>query len=452
MAPPSRVLRVFLMITTSVGVRDAHSPRLDARWPGADGDAVRFNERHPRTVAGLPYSPSMRTVAMPHLVLSGVLAVLPVVGRPQAPPVGAPLDALVSRALRATGARGMAIAQIDDGQITGTHAYGVRNAAGDPLQPRTIMYGASLTKAVVAYTVMQLVDEGRIDLDKSIATYLPRPLPDYETEDKYAAWSDLATDQRWRQLTPRILLTHGSGFANFGFLEPDRRLRFHFDPGTRYAYSGEGFILVQFVLERGLGLDLGREMQRRVFDRFQMPDTSMMWRAAFGANLADGWDAAGKAVPHDERSTTRAAGSMDTTLADFAQFAAAYVRGDGLSARGRAELVRPQRAISTASQFPTLQPELPPAERRADLSAGLGVVTFRGPQGAGFFKGGHDDITGNLWVCLERRRHCVVLLANDVRAEAAFPAIVEFILGDTGLPWSWEYGDMVRWMDSNCAR
>ena len=365
---------------------------------------------------------------------------------------GTPLDALVGRAMRATGAHGLAVAVIDAGDVTDLHAYGQRNAAGDPLQPRTIMYGASLTKAVVAYTVMQLVEEGRIDLDTSIAAYLPRPLPDYETENRYAAWRDLADDPRWRRLTPRILLTHGSGFANFGFLEPDRRLRLHFDPGTRYAYSGDGFILLQFVLERGLGLDLGQELQRRVFDRFHMTDTSMAWRPAFAANLADGWDADGHAVAHDERSTPRAAGSMDTTLANFAQFAAAFVHGDGLSPASRAELVRPQRAITTASQFPTLQPELPPADRRADLAAGLGVVTFSGPYGPGFFKGGHDDSTGNLWVCLERGQRCVVLLANDVRAEAAFPALVEFVLGDTGLPWSWEYGAMPRWTDSNPAR
>lgn len=365
---------------------------------------------------------------------------------------GAPLDALVGRALQGTGAKGLAVAVIDAGHVTEMRAYGQRNAAGDPLQPSTVMYGASLTKAVVAYLVMQLVEEGQINLDASIAAYLPRPLPDYETENRYAAWRDLAGDSRWRRLTPRILLTHGSGFANFGFLEPDHRLRLHFDPGTRYAYSGEGFILLQFVLERGLGLDLGQELQRRIFDRFHMTDTSLMWRPAFAANLADGWDAAGQAVAHDERSTPRAAGSMDTTLADFAQFAAAFVRGDGVSAASRAELVRPQRAITTASQFPTLQPELSPADRRADLAAGLGVVTFSGPHGPGFFKGGHDDSTGNLWVCLERGRRCVVLLANDVRAEAAFPALVEFVLGDTGLPWSWEYGAMPQWTDANPAR
>lgn len=61
----------------------------------------------------------------------------------------------------------------------------------------------------------------------------------------------------------------------------------------------------------------------------------------------------------------RAAGSMDTTIADMARFAAGYVRGDGLSATMRKELVRPQLPITTASQFPTLQPELPKALQRA---------------------------------------------------------------------------------------
>jgi hypothetical protein len=71
----------------------------------------------------------------------------------------------------------------------------------------------------------------------------------------------------------------------------------------------------------------------------------------------------------------------------------------------------------------------------------LGVVTFEGPQGRGWFKGGHNDSTGNMWVCLERSGQCVVILSNDVRAEASFPGIVRELLGETGLPWQWEYGE-----------
>ncbi|MDY7224897.1 serine hydrolase domain-containing protein [Hyalangium rubrum] len=365
----------------------------------------------------------------------------------EVPPVPgmAELDAEVERAMAATGAKGLALAVIDNGRVVAARAYGARNAKGDPLRTDTVMYGASITKTVFAYLVMQLADEGRLDLDASIARYLDRPLPDYADEDRYSTWSHLADDDRWRAITPRILLTHSAGFANFGFLEPDGRLRIHFNPGSRYAYSGDGIILLQFVLERGLGLDVGAELQRRVFDRFGMRNTSLRWRPDFARNLADGWKTDGSVEPHDERSTVRAAGSMDTTIQDLALFAAALARGEGLSPRALAEMTEPRLRITTRSQFPTLQDELPQEQQRWDLAAGLGVVVFDGPQGRGFFKGGHNDSTGNTLVCLPRGRRCVLILANDVRAEAAFPRLTSFVLGEAGVPWKWEYGDKAFW-------
>lgn len=351
------------------------------------------------------------------------------------------LDENVKAGMARTQTQGIAVAVIENGKVKIVKSWGKRNAKAEPLTTDTVMYGASLTKAVFAYTVIQLVEEGKLDLDAPIARYLPKPLPEYtDEEEKYAGWHNLAGDERWRKLTPRILLTHSSGFSNFGFLEPDGKLRFHFDPGARYAYSGDGMILLQFVIERGLGLDLGKEMQRRVFDRFDMKTTSMIWRADFANNLADGWKADGSIEPHDERSKTRSAGSMDTTIADFAKFAAAYVSGNGVSKKSRRALTAVQLPITTASQFPSLQPELARDAQLKNLAAGLGVVTFSGPKGRGFFKGGHNDSTGNMWVCLERRKSCVVILSNDVRAEPMFPAIAKLVLGETGMPWAWEYG------------
>ncbi|MDR7331567.1 serine hydrolase domain-containing protein [Roseateles asaccharophilus] len=373
--------------------------------------------------------------------IAGLLAALPLlaVAAPTLPDRTA-IDAEVARLMAASQAQGLALAVIHEGRVVHVAAYGKRNAAGEPLQTDTVMYGASLTKAVFGQVVMQLVEAGRLDLDKPLVSYLDKPLPDYPRDSKYGPWHHLAKEPRWRQLTARMLLTHSGGFANFAFLEPDGRLRMHFDPGTRYAYSGEGLILLQFVLEKGLGLDIGDEAQRRVFTPLGMTRTSLMWRADFRPNLADGWTEEGKTEPHDERSRVRVAGSMDTTIADMARFAAGYISGMGLSPAGAAELTKAHLPITTASQFPTLQPELPPAQRRADLAAGLGVVTFTGPQGPAFFKGGHNDSTGNTWVCVKAGQRCVVILANDVRAERAFPRLVEFILGETGTPWRWEYG------------
>ena len=364
-------------------------------------------------------------------------------------PTSDAIDARVRAAMASTHANGMAIAVIDDGKVTYVQAYGIRNAKSDPLQTDTVMYGASITKTVMAYTTLTLVDQGTIALDTPLNDYLEKPLTTYGEGEphlaKYGPYRDLSGDERWRTITARMALTHSTGFHNFWFIEPDRKLRIHFDPGSRYSYSGEGLSLLQFTIEqgarsKGLGLDV-KQLTDAIFARLGMTRTSLQWRADFRPNLADGWNDKGEPVEHDERSNVRVAGSMDTTISDLSKFIAALVRGDGLSTRSRAEMVQPSLHIGTAHQFPNFAPELPSAEQRPDLAAGLGVIVFDGPQGRGFFKGGHNEITGNSFVCIERSRRCVLLLSNDVRAEASFADLVRFVLGDTGVPYDWEYGD-----------
>jgi CubicO group peptidase (beta-lactamase class C family) len=336
--------------------------------------------------------------------------------------------------------QGMALAVIDDGQVRSVQAWGWRDADKRlPLQTDTVMYGASLTKAAFAYMVLQLADEGRLNLDTPIDRLLPKPLPAYD--QKPYDFSSLAKDERWRLLTPRILLTHASGLANLRWLEPDGRPRFRFTPGDRYAYSGEGIQILQLIVEHGLKLDPEAEMQRRVFDRFGMTRTSMRWRPDFADNFAVGYALDGSAQGHGKRTVASAIGSMDTTIADQARLWAGIVRGDGLSPAARAAFIHAWRPIRSAHQFPTLAPQ---DGRNAvnwpqRLSAGLGVLVFRDRSGPAWFKGGHDDGAGNMVLCLESGRRCVVMLANDVRAERMYPGIAAQVLGPNDMPWSWEY-------------
>ncbi len=351
--------------------------------------------------------------------------------------------------MKRTHGQGMAVAVIDHGNVRFVTALGARNAKGDPLTTDTVMYGASLTKTLFAYTVMQLVDAGKIKLDTPIKEDLDQPLPSYGPDpvfpDKYGPFKDLAGDPRWEKITPRMCLTHSTGFSNFWFIEPDQKLRIHFEPGTHFSYSGEGFSLLQFVLEhgreaQGLGVDVA-DLTKAIFERLGMTRTSLVWHNGQDPNVADGWNDQGKPQPHDKRSKVRVAGSMNTTISDFAKFTASLVQGAGLSPAARSEMVRPVLHISTATQFPLFLPDLPLAEQRKDLYSGLGVILFTGPQGKGFYKGGHDGQTANTMVCVEANQRCVLILSNDVRSEAGFPDLVKYILGDTGVPYDWEYGD-----------
>ncbi len=107
------------------------------------------------------------------------VAVCLVVVVAQTIPSDAAIDAEVSKIMTHTHAKGMAVAVIDHGKVRYVQAYGVRNAKGDPLTTDTVMYGASVTKAVFAYTGMQLVDQGKLKLDTPLKDDLDKPLPSY---------------------------------------------------------------------------------------------------------------------------------------------------------------------------------------------------------------------------------------------------------------------------------
>ena len=128
-----------------------------------------------------------------------------------------------------------------------------------------------------------------------------------------------------------------AGFHNFWFIEPEQKLRIHFDPGSLYSCSGEGFSLLQFTIEnaakaKGLGLDV-KDLANAIFARLGMTRTSLQWRGDFRDNLAAGWNDKGEPQEHDERSNVRVAGSMDTTISDLSTFVSALVRG--ASSEGR---------------------------------------------------------------------------------------------------------------------
>src|SRR3984885_3540343 len=153
----------------------------------------------------------------------------------QTMPTGSAVDAEVSKIMTGTHAEGMALAVIDHGKVGYVQAYGIRNAKGEPLTTDTVMYGASLTKTVFAYTVMQLVDQGKLNLDTPLKDDLDMALTSYGPDpvfpDKYGPYKDLADDPRWEKITPRMCLTHSTGFSNFWFIEPDQKLHIHFEPG-----------------------------------------------------------------------------------------------------------------------------------------------------------------------------------------------------------------------------
>lgn len=120
------------------------------------------------------------------------------------------VERIVARRMTDAHVPALAMAVIDHGEVVYMAGFGYRDVERRlPITDTSVMYAASLTKAMFAHLVMQLVDDGTIALDTPIKAYLPKPLPAYE---KYA---DLAGDARWERITPRMLLSHSSGLPNW---------------------------------------------------------------------------------------------------------------------------------------------------------------------------------------------------------------------------------------------
>ena len=346
----------------------------------------------------------------------------------------ADIDRTVRQLMDSARVPGLAVALLENNRVRYLRTYGYRNLATKaPLEPQTAMYGASFSKAVFAYLVMQLVQEKQLDLDRPLHEYLAKPLPEYE------AYRDLAGDERWRRITARMALTHTTGLPNWRWLDPEKKLRFKFAPGAQYWYSGEGLQLLQVAVEALTGQGLAQLSEERVFRPLKMSRSSYVWQPAFEPNFALGYDEQGQPLEKRRRSKAQAAGSLETTPEDYATFLAAVMQGRGLSTAAKREMLRRQVRIPYRAQFgPLAAVAAPDSNRAIGLGYGLGWGTFESPHGPAYFKEGHDDGWENHSVVFGDRKTGLLLMSNSSNADTIFKALLERLLGDTATPWQWE--------------
>ena len=343
------------------------------------------------------------------------------------------IETRVARMMASSCVTGLGIAILNDNKIVYTKSFGLRDKDRKlPLTGDTVMYGASFTKAVFSTLVAQLVVEGVLDLDVPIQRYLPKPLPDYDN------YRDLADDLHYQTITLRMLLNHTAGFANFRWLNASKKLEIKFTPGSRYAYSGEGINLAQFVIETTTGKRAGDLIQERIFNPAGMHNTSMQWQDRFNDNLAVGHDKDEKSLGHTKRKKVNAAGSMDTTLNDYAHFIQGVMQANIISKEAKAIMLAPQIAINTPTQFPTLSTTSSDDNKQIQLSYGLGWGIFQTPHGKAYFKEGHDDGWENHSVVFDEQKTAVVIMSNSANGDHIFKDLLALLIQDVYTPWKWE--------------
>lgn len=181
------------------------------------------------------------------------------------------------------GIPGLSIAVMDEGKIVWARGFGVREAgAADPVTERTLFQAASISKPIAAFAVMQLVKEGKLDLDADVNTYLTSwKLPD----------SPFTADQK---VTLRRILSHSAGLTVHGFAgypvgaalptipqildgEPPSlspAVRSERAPGINFKYSGGGTTIAQLVVSDVTGVDPPTYLQEHVLTPLGMTSST----------------------------------------------------------------------------------------------------------------------------------------------------------------------------------
>ena len=275
----------------------------------------------------------------------------------------------------------LAMIIIEDGEIVGSHYQ----SKGAPVGPGTRFQVASLSKWLAAWGVMKLVEEGRLDLDTPVNTYLTRwQLPDGPFDED--------------GVTIRRLLSHtaglgdGLGYDGYASAEDVQTLEQSLsrasdaspnaagsvevtsEPGSEWNYSGGGYTLLQLVVEEVSGQSFATYMDQAVFDPLAMDDTSFNHSDAVQrGDVAENFNPDGRAEPF-RHYTALAASSLFTTAGDMARFLVAQAPGQEnpvLSEATRAQMRVPHGR-----------------ELGADIW-GLGTMLYA-ENGSGDFIVGHD--------------------------------------------------------------
>lgn len=213
--------------------------------------------------------------------------------------------------LEVTRVPGVAVAGIKDALPYQLFA-GVERAGGPPITARTRFPAASLSKPVFAWAVQNLVKQGKLDLN--------RPLQDYV---------DLGLEGTARKITALHVLTHSTGLANWRF-QPNQPLASAFEPGTRWQYSGDGFVLLQRVVEKIVAQPIAEYMRTAVLEPLGMTQSTFAWTPEIQTTAALGHDRQGALLErslafYEQRNyETLKKANVNPASATYEQITAAY--------------------------------------------------------------------------------------------------------------------------------
>jgi CubicO group peptidase (beta-lactamase class C family) len=297
----------------------------------------------------------------------------------------------------------ISIAHIEAGKIVFTGAYGMQ-APGVAATTKTLYNIASLSKPISAEVILRLASENRLTLDEPMYLYWTDP--------------DIANDERRKLLTPRIALSHQTGFPNWR-RQTNHVLTFTHAPGETYGYSGEGYEYVARFAEKKLGTDFEVLAQRMVLDPIGMRDTAYTRRPWFDGRIALPTDPEGKTLEPEIADKWIASDMVYTTPTDYAKFMHSVMRGEGLTIaiareQSRVQVVEKSALCRTAKA--TGCPE--------QAGFGLGWEVFKIGADTFLTHGGSDEgVSTFVYINLTRRTGTVIFTNSSNGLKMVLPVL-----------------------------
>jgi CubicO group peptidase (beta-lactamase class C family) len=261
---------------------------------------------------------------------------------------------------------GLALGVIADGGLAWFHGHGLADvAAKTPITEDTIFRIASITKTFTAVAVMQLWEQGLVDLDAPGNDYLRTfQLVPVKSSLRPATVRHLLTHTAgvgyWRRLTDLFQPGVGSGVRAGRSGAPPlaqyyrRGLPVDVEPGTKWAYSNHGFAALGQIVEDVSGQPLDRYFRDRIFDPLGMEHTDLIRSDRVRPNLATGYvlRSHGLKPVADREVPTPGGGGVYSTTADIARYVAALLR---IANNEQGSVLKPE-TVATMFQ-PHFQPD-----------------------------------------------------------------------------------------------
>jgi CubicO group peptidase (beta-lactamase class C family) len=290
---------------------------LAAAWPAGAEQAPAQQDPVPAAAAASPEVPGVAADAAP--------------ASPQltAADASAWLDGFMPNAIKQADIAGAVVVVVKDGAVLVQRGYGYSDVdAGKPMDPeRTLMRPGSVSKLFTWTAVMQLVEQGKLDLDADVNQYLDFTIPERDG----------------KPVTLRNVMTHTAGFEeNLKYLIGDhikdvvpleqflkeRVPRRIFAPGTTPAYSNWATALAGYIVQRASGLSFEEYVEKNIFGPLGMQ------QATFRQPLPKGWDAQmSKGYPAGSKPDKTfeiigpaPAGGLSATASDMARFMIAHLQ------------------------------------------------------------------------------------------------------------------------------